>query len=224
MSVADEAAGLIKGLAEVVKSQQPVQQNVLQKTADHLQTLSNIVASLTQNLPSSSVGSPSLGLHLPHLVSPIYTGHEHLDRFLSQLESILKASGILPKYWITYLKQQSHQDSCAFDVICEAEHANIKFFGEDSLKAYPDEYVHVYEQCVNALKAKCGKPWDQQLWGLFSTYYTMCQQQQESVTDFAHRFTETQNELEKLLPKIHHTPDVDGNTEFELITTFTIKL
>ena len=55
VSVADEAAGLIKGLAEVVKSQQSVQQHALQQTADQLQTLSHTVASLTQNLPSSSV-------------------------------------------------------------------------------------------------------------------------------------------------------------------------
>ena len=34
MSVADEAAGLIKGLAEVVKSQQHVQQTALQQTND----------------------------------------------------------------------------------------------------------------------------------------------------------------------------------------------
>ena len=52
----------------------------------------------------------------------------------------------------------------------------------------------------------------------------MCQQQQESVADFAHRFMETQNKLEKLLPKIHCTPDADDNTEAELRTAFAIKL
>ena len=72
MSVADEAAGLIKGLAEIVKSQQSVQQHALQQTADQLQTLSHTVASLTQNLPSSSVGSSSPGLRLHHLVLPLY--------------------------------------------------------------------------------------------------------------------------------------------------------
>ena len=59
MSVADEAAGLIKGLAEVVKSQQHVQQTALQQTNDQRQTLSNTVASLTQKLPSSSAVSQS---------------------------------------------------------------------------------------------------------------------------------------------------------------------
>ena len=137
MSVADEAAGLINGLAEVVKSQQSVQQHALQKTADQLQTSPNTVASLTQNLPSSSAGSPSPDLRLPHLVLPIYTGREHLDRFLSQLESILKASGVPPKYWLTYSKQKSHQDSPAFDVICEAEHTDIKILVEDSIESLP---------------------------------------------------------------------------------------
>ena len=46
----------------------------------------------------------------------------------------------------------------------------------------------------------------------------------ESVADFAHRFTETQHELEKLLPKIHRAADADGNDEVELIHPFSIKL
>ena len=98
MSVADEAAGLIKGLAEVVKSQQHVQQTTLQQTNDQLQTLPNTVASLTQKLPSSSAVSHSPSLHLPNLVLPIYTGREHLDHFLTQLESILKAPGVPTQY------------------------------------------------------------------------------------------------------------------------------
>ena len=44
------------------------------------------------------------------------------------------------------------------------------------------------------------------------------------MADFPHRFTETQNELEKLLPNIHRTPASGGNTDIELITAFTIKL
>ena len=83
----------MKGLAEIVKSQQSVQQHALQQTADQLQTLLHTVASLTQNLPSFFLPSP--GLCLPHLLLPLYTGREHLDRFLSQLESILKASGVV---------------------------------------------------------------------------------------------------------------------------------
>ena len=83
MSVANEAAGLIKGLAEVIKSQQHVQQTALQQTNDQLQTLSNTVASLTQKLPSSSAVLHSPSLHLPNLVLPIYTDLDHLDCFFN---------------------------------------------------------------------------------------------------------------------------------------------
>ena len=161
---------------------------------------------------------------MPNLVLPIYTGHEHLDRFLTQLESILKASGVPTQYWLTNLKQQTQKDSRAFDAICEAETSNIKLLGEDPSKASPDEFLHLNETCVTALKAKCSKPRDQQLRELLSAYYTMRQQNDESMADFAHRFTETQNELEKLLPNIHRTPASDVNTDIKLITAFTIKL
>ena len=150
MSVADEAAGLIKGLAEVVKSQQHVQQTALQQTNDQLQTLSNTVASVTQKLSSSSAVSHSPSLRLPNLVLPIYTGCEHLDRFLTQLESILKASGIFTQYWLTCLKQETQKDSRAFDTIREAETSNIKLLGEDPSKASPNEFLHLYETCVTA--------------------------------------------------------------------------
>ena len=137
MSVADEAAGLIKGLAEVVKSQQLVQQTALQQTNDQLQILSKTVASLTQKLPSSSAVSHSPTLRLPNLVLPIYTGREHLDCLLTQLKSILKASGVPTQYWLTYLKQQTQKNSSAFDAICEAETSNIKLLGENPSKASP---------------------------------------------------------------------------------------
>ena len=90
MSVANEAASLIKGLAEVVKSQQHIQQTALQQTNDELQTLSDTGASQTQKLLSLSAVSHSPSLCLPNLVLHIYIDHEHLDRFLPQLESTLK--------------------------------------------------------------------------------------------------------------------------------------
>ena len=176
MPVADEASGLIKGLAEVVKSQQHVQQTALQQTNDQFQTLSNTVASLTQKLPSSSAVSHSPTLCWPDLVLPIYTGRKHLHCFLTQLESILKSSGVPTQYWLTYLKQQTQTDSRAFDAICEAETSNIKLLGEDPSKASPDEFLHLSETCVAAFKAKRVKPRDQQLRELLSAYYTIRQQ------------------------------------------------
>ena len=53
----EETTGLIKGLADVVKNQQQLQNVAIQKTANQLQTLSDTVANLAQNLPSAS---PSL--------------------------------------------------------------------------------------------------------------------------------------------------------------------
>ena len=97
----EEAAGLIQGLADVVKNQQQLQNTAIQKTTEQLQTLSDTVANLAQNLPSAS---PSIiqtnGLHLPNLILPIYTGREHLDHFIIQLESILKSSNVPSQYWL----------------------------------------------------------------------------------------------------------------------------
>ena len=75
----EKTTALIKGLADVVKNQQQLQNTAIQKTADQLQTLSDTVANLAQNLSSTS---PSLiqsnGLRLPNLILPIYAGREHI--------------------------------------------------------------------------------------------------------------------------------------------------
>ena len=55
---------------------------------------------------------------------------------------------------------------------------------------------------------------------LLATYYAMSQQPHESVSDFSHRFLETQNSLEKLLPGIHRSSDGD----LEVIHAFIVKL
>ena len=46
---------------------------------------------------------------------------------------------------------------------------------------------------------------DQQIRELLSGYYTMTNQPHESVADFTHRFSETQHEVDKLIPGIHKT-------------------
>ena len=63
-------------------------------------------------------------------------------------------------------------------------------------------------------------PKDQQIRNLLATYYSMMQQQTESVADFSHRFLETKNSLEKLLPGIHRSSSGD----LEIIHAFTMKL
>ena len=156
----EETTSLIKGLADVVKNQQQLQNTSIQETADQLQTLSDTVANLTQNLLSAS---PSLiqsnGLRLPNLILPIYTGREHLDRLITQLERILKSSNVPSQYWLTYLKQQTQQlDARAYDAISEAEAANsLTILGPDSTKTSPAEFTKLYQTCVTALKTKRGK-------------------------------------------------------------------
>ena len=223
MAVADETAGMIKGLAEVVQNQQILQNTAMKETTAQLKKLSETVATLTQSLPPA--GPTGTSLRLPNLVLPKYTGKEHLDRFLEQLQTIFQSSDVPAKFWLTYLKQQTQQDSRAYDAICtaEKEHA-AKILGPDPSKTSPAEFAKLYKQCVDALKLKHGKPRDQQLRELLGTYYTVSQARDESVADFAHRFRATQNELEKLLPNIHRTPDSKGNTDIELIYSFAIKL
>ena len=48
-------------------------------------------------------------------------------------------------------------------------------------------------------------PRDQQILELLSVYHTMTHQPHESVADFTHQFSETQHELDKLIPGIHKT-------------------
>ena len=63
------------------------------------------------------------------------------------------------------------------------------------------------------MKEKRGIPRDQQIRGLLSVYHTITHQPHESVADFTHRFSESQHELDKLIPGIHKTAE----KEIELI-------
>ena len=62
------------------------------------------------------------------------------------------------------------------------------------------QYKSHYEQRIKTLKEK---PRDQQIRELLSVYHTMTHQPHEPVADFTHRFSETQHELDKLIPGIH---------------------
>ena len=69
---------------------------------------------------------------------------------------------------------------------------------------------------------------DQQIRELLHQCYTMRQSNNESVADFGNHFTQTQFEVEKLVPNIHRLPASKDSTnncsELELIHTFVIKL
>ena len=90
----------------------------------------------------------------------------------------------------------------------------------DPVKASDDEHYIHFTNCITLLKEKRGIPHDQQIRDLLSQYYTIKQAQRESVADFSHRFSEVQNELEKLIPGIHRIAD----GELKLIHAVSIKL
>ena len=224
----EETLSLIQGLAEVVQKQQAAQKaqneahlKAMEKTHEQLTQLYQSVDILSKALLKSSASlgaSQAQGIRLPNVTLPEYAGKQNIDRFLTQMESLLKSSAVPVKFWLTYLKQQCQKDSRAYDALLEAEKKYSKTF--DPVKASDDEHYMHFTNCIALLKEKRGIPRDQQIRDLLSQYYTIKQAQRESVADFSHRFSEVQNELEKLIPGIHRTAD----GELELIHAFSIKL
>ena len=75
------------------------------------------------------------------------------------------------------------------------------------------QHKNHYEQCIKTLKEKRDIPRDLHIQEILSVYHTMTHQPHESVADFTHRFSETQDELDKLIPEIKMT----AGKEIELI-------
>ena len=90
-----------------------------------------------------------------------------------------------------------------------------------STKTSKDEFLVLYATCRQTLRAQRGIPIYQQIRTLLATYYSMHQNPSESVSNFSHRFLETQHSLEKLVPGIHSSSD--GN-QMELVHAFSMKL
>ena len=213
----EEVLGLVNGLAAVVKDQQTVAKDVTSETQKQIQDLSKAVHDLSQTMRSKDASSSPL--RLPQLTFPEFTGKENLDRFAEQLTNVLVSSGVSPKFWFTYLKQQCQKDARAFDIVCTFERTHASQITE---KSTHDEYVQFYDRCLALLARQRGIPKDEQIRQLLATYYAMTQQPKESVSDFSHRFLETQHCLEKLIPGIHRSSD--SGAEVELIHAFTMKL
>ena len=210
---------LAYGNASVVKDQQAATQDANSHTQASIQALSDAVQKLSIAV-SSKESSTTSPLRLPQLTLPEYTGREDLDRFAEQLTHVLSSSGVSPKYWFPYLKQQCQKNARAFDIIF--------LFETDSTfklpqKATNDEHFNFYDKCLCYLQKQHGIPKEQQIRQLLATYYSMMQQANESISDFAHRFRETQHSLEKLIPGIHLSTD-PKNRETELVHAFTMKL
>ena len=82
--------------------------------------------------------------------------------------------------------------------LAEAETLFAASLGSDTSKTTEDQYKNHHELCRHTLKEKLGIP----------------------VVDFAHQFSETQHELDKIIPGIHKT----AGKEIELIFAFVNKL
>ena len=213
-------------MAEVVKSQysahkaeQEAHLKAMKATNEHISNLTATVGGLSKQIPKSTATN-NQRLRLPNLIHPEYTGKQPLERFINQMESLLRSSGVPFKFWTTYFKQQCQKDSRAYDAHAEAETSFAATLGSDTSKTTEAQYKNHYEQCIHTLQEKRGIPRDQQIRELLSVYHTMTQQPNESVADFAHRFSETQHELDKLIPGIHKT----AGKEIELIFSFVNKL
>ena len=144
-------------------------------------------------------------MRLPNLTLPEYTGKQNLDRFLTQMESVLQSSGLPVKFYLTFLKQQCQKDFRAYDTLLAAESEHLKDLGEDPSKASKSEHHQYYCKCVATLKAKRGVPTDQQIRELLGQYFTMKQQPRESVADFSHRFSEVQHERDSKMRVVAQT-------------------
>ena len=87
MATVEELTGLLKGLADVVKSQQQANATALQQTTEQLKNLSSTVETLSktiitpQTTPTQSSNDSPTGLCLPNITLPIYTGKKKLGSF-----------------------------------------------------------------------------------------------------------------------------------------------
>ena len=78
-------------------------------------------------------------------------GKENLDRFIKQLTSLLQSSGVSPRFWVTYLKQQTQKDARAYDALIEAEKQHKNLLGATPDIASPAEFGKYFDACVETL-------------------------------------------------------------------------
>ena len=213
----EELLGMIKGLADVVKSShdaQKTQQEEIRALADSMKDLATSTAKTTSAPP---------GLRLPPVNLPVFKGdpQDKLERFLENFVSIISTSNISPQYYVPYLKQQCQYDIRSFDIITHAEKEHFPKLIADPEKASPSEFKAYFDTIKQVLLQRRGIPKEQQIRELLAEYYRMVQGPEELVSDFAHQFCDVQTELIKLIPGIHMTPKGE---DIELQYAFAIKL
>ena len=92
------------------------------------------------------------------MVLPRYTGKpdEQFDRFLDQLTTLLKSSGVPAKHWTNYLKQQVQQDLRAYDSVVFAEQECKHTLGEDPTNITIEQYETYFSLVKASLVKKRG--------------------------------------------------------------------
>ena len=147
----DELQGIVKGLVDIAQGQIKAQKELSENTSHQLATLRDTVADLSSQV--SSKPSIGVGLRLPPITLPTYTGTptESLDRFLEQFRQLIDSSGVNPKHWIPYLKQQVQQDLRSFDILTQTEQEHSKLLGPDPSKAATPEYLKYFAEIVETL-------------------------------------------------------------------------
>ena len=78
-----------------------------------------------------------------------------------------------------------------------------------------------FDNVVEDLLLKRGKPEDAQVRRLLEYYCAMKQLKNETVSEFSHRLVNTQHQLARLMPRIHGT---QSGKETEHLYAYTIKL
>ena len=81
-------------------------------------------------------------------------------------------------------------------------------------KTTDSEYRLFFDNFVEDLLLKRGKPKDAQVRRLLEYYYAMKQMKNETVSEFSYRFMNTQHQLDRLIPGIHR---MSSGEETELL-------
>ena len=121
-------------------------------------------------------------------------------------------------YWVTYLKQQVAEDLRAYEavVLAEKDHSSLV---SNPKKTADIECRLFFDNVVEDLLLKRGKPKDAQVRRLLEYCYAVKQMKNETVSEFSHRFVNTQ--IDRLFLGIHRMP---SSEETKLLYVYTIKL
>ena len=212
----EEVRGMIQGLASAMQTTFDAQKATTKQVTE-------IANSLKDLAEAQSKPSIPQGLQLPPVHLPTFKGdsQNNLSRFLEHFKSIISTSAISPHFYVAYLTQQCESDVRAFDIVCKAEQDHFEAYIPDPQKASDAEYLTYFEQITDELSKNQGTQKDQKTRELLMEYYLVKQGSAECDCEFAHQFHDVQNELIKLIPNIHLTPD---GSDVELRHAFTIKL